>query len=250
MFVLTKHPEKYRELAEQGVEIVDATVPFVTATRLEEDGIGLSFRRLYGIGSGPALVLGMGPSRTRMPECVKVPVFGINRAARDFTVDYWVSHDHDALSIHASVPSKVPLITTVSNHRRARFQDEVAPSGRTVYFYDTYDDPSAHAKRPLYWNATTLAIAIDLAFRMGYEPVFTLGTDLTEGGYVNETMTDEALRLNHRELRRKIELMFTPSELKRWNPEGRRVIDLSGGNMPCEKWPLEKALPCLRGEAA
>jgi len=77
---------------------------------------------------------------------------------------------------------------------------------------------------------------------MGYGPIYTLGTDMTEGGYKSDVLSDSDLLLSHRELRKKMDFMFTEEQVPKWNPNGTKVLDLSGGNLKAEKGDWDKAM--------
>jgi hypothetical protein len=241
MIYIVKDPSKYAAQAAAGHDIIPQVHEVRTAARLEKDGHGKNFRALEGTASGPCLILGMGPSRHKLPAKVRVPVFGINRAAVEHPVDWWVAHDKMTLGVHGGVPKGVPLVTYACNWLRDEFRP-VRDSGRAVWWYDIYADPTAHKKRPLYWNASTLGVLLDLTIRMGYGPVYTLGTDMTEGGYDNEVIPKQDLLLSHRELRFKMDYMFTRSQIPKWNPSGVKVLDLSGGNLKAERGDWKTAM--------
>lgn len=241
MLYIVRDPSKYAKEAAAGHDVIPQVHEVRTANRLEKDGEGKNFRALEGTASGPCLILGMGPSRHKLPSGIKVPVFGINRAAAEHPVDWFVAHDWMTLPVCERVPKHIPLLTYACNWLRPDYK-YVRGSGREVWFYDIYADPTLHKKRPLYWNASTLGILLDLTIRMGYGPIYTLGTDLTIGGYKNDVIPDAVLAESHKELRAKMDFMFTPKELPKWNPNGVKVLDLSGGNLKAEKGDWDKAM--------
>ena len=236
MLIITNKPEEWKAWKDAGHQIVDAKVPPCSAAKWDREGTGLSFKRLDGTGKGACLILGMGPSRKLYNPKWDLPTFGINRAALEMTPTYWVAHDEDSvMDCDAVVPDSVPLLTYSFHHLKPSF-DKV--KRRVVYYYDIYHDPTLHLKRPLYWNGTTLGIALDVAVRMGFDPIYTLGTDLTVGGYVNPHMGEEEMKLEHTTVKNKMCYMFLPDQVPKWNTTGAKIIDLSGGNMPCEKGQL------------
>ncbi len=250
MLFLVKDTAKYAKYAAMGHEVISSNQEQRTATRLANDGHGHSYKELYDTAKGTCLILGMGPSRAKLPKGITVPVFGINRAAIDYPVDWWVAHDYTTLHVTDRVPKHIPLLTWGNHWLKPEFE-AVRKSGRPLYFYDIYPDPTAHKKWPLYWNASTLGLTLDLATRMGFEKIYTLGTDLTVGGYtVDSGLVDQIdIEASHTMLRKKIVSMFHPEEVKKWNPRGVPILDISGVNMPCKHVTLEGALPDLCGSA-
>lgn len=246
MIIITNRPEQWADAEKVGCEVVPHIHPTRTAAGLASEGEGRCFKDLVGTRGGDCLILGMGPSRRSLPADIGIPIFGINKAAQEHRVDYWMVHDHPALALAPKVPVGVPIVTFANNWLRDTW-GYIRGTGREVWFYDMYADPTAHARRPLYWNATTLGLTLDLAFLMGFTRIFTLGTDLTVGGYKNDFMDEQDVITSHEAMKDKMRHMFRKDELPKWNTKGLPVIDLSGGNMPCEKWDLEKALPYLRG---
>jgi len=241
MLYIVKDPSKYAAEKAAGHDIIEQVHQVRTAVRLERDGEGKNFRALEGTASGPCLILGTGPSSTKLPAGIKVPVFGINRAAAWHPVDWWVAHDQFTLAWSDRVPKHIPLLTFACNWLKPDFK-AVRDSGRQVWFYDIYPDPTAHKKRPLYWNASTLGLLLDMTIRMGYGPIYTLGTDMTEGGYKSDVLSESDLLLSHRELRKKMDFMFTEEQVPKWNPNGTKVLDLSGGNLKAEKGDWKTAM--------
>lgn len=236
MIFLVSNPEKYKEFKDAGHTVIAQEHGIRTAARLAKDGCGRNFRDLYGTAKGSCLILGMGPSREKLTERPDIPVIGINRAALSPFTTYWLSHDIDAVDgLWGQIPESVPLITYACNWLKSEYS-KYKDSRREVYFYDIFPDPTKHAKRPIYWNATTLGVGLDLCVRMGFKPIYTLGCDLTEGGYVNPKYSAEELKVEHKEVYRKMLFMFRAQELLKWNPRPAvPIIDLSGGKLPVYK---------------
>lgn len=239
---IVKNPDDpaYAAAKEAGHTVVGQLMQARTAQGLDASGEAISHRRYEGTKSGPCVVLAMGPSRKNLPKNVRFPVYAVNRAAEECTPEVWCAHDIDAvMDSHLKVPLSVPLATYSCNWMKPEFKAIIA-SGRKLIAWDIFNDPSRHARRPLYWNVTTLGPVLDWVGRMGHNPVYTLGTDLSTVGYGNPHYSEGAMRVEHEYVRLKMCYMFKKSEVPRWNVNGTKYLDLSHVNAPWERGSLSE----------
>lgn len=237
MFILTTKPWLYEPERLRGHSVYNAQFKPWTDVTAAATGLGKSYKELFDTRSGACLIVGMGPSRNLLHNYdIDIPTICINKAATEFRCDYWAIHDWDGvLAWHDKTMNKAPMLTYCYHVDKP----DLPKLGREVFFYEIYSDPQLHRRKPIYWSETTLGCALDLAIRMGFRTIYTIGTDLTEGGYDNPYFKPEELKIEHRMVRRKIEHMFSAEELPKWKPADVRIIDLSGGHMPTEKASLD-----------
>lgn len=195
-------------------------------------------RELTGTSKGSCLILGHGPSRKLFKSWTRsMPVFAINRAVETCPdAEYWCAHEVDVIKSHAERrPRGSTLITQASNAIFSGFQD--ATQGMTIYAIDAEVDPTRWPleKRPLYWNETTFGWVLHLVVRMGFEKIYTLGVDLSLGGYTHPAFDDKELKRQHYGVRVRTLEMFTPTEQKLWRERPVEILDMSGGDLPVPK---------------
>lgn len=244
MLIITNQPDKYKKEKAEGHEIAWALALNTGASWIRHkypDRGYVHHRALYGTASGACLILGYGPSRSSfVVDKVDIPVFAINRAVDVCPdADYWCAHDIETVKSHAWLrPAGSTLVTQGASAILPGFME--ASDGFRVVVIDAEPDPSRwpYETRPLYWNETTFGWVIHLAIRMGFTEIFTLGVDLSLGGYKNPTMDDTELRRQHVGVRERTLRMFEPEEKKLWYDAPARIIDLSGGLLPVEKATL------------
>lgn len=207
-------------------------------------GYGNSYRKLYGAYSGAVLVLGMGPSRKKiLGRKLSIPVIAINKAAEEYPeADFWLAHDRASIKfLGERVKPGMPMLT----HSYNVYQPEWEKRGsRPVYFYEIAcsSEPRKDAKLPLYWNESSFGLAMSLAPRMGFTTVYTLGIDMTTGGYTSYSMGPDEMETQHKSVANKIMSMFRDSEIPKWRLWPFKIIDLSGGKLPVEKGSINDFL--------
>lgn len=247
--LLVKDPDdpKWKKYKAAGYDVHGELQTARTAEGLDKEGLAISHRRFEGMRSGPALILGMGPSRHKLATEIGIPVYAVNRAITEYPkAAVWCAHDVDGvLDAHLRVGVHVPLATYSCNFLKDGFSDVVS-SGRQIIAWDIFGDPRRHSRRPLYWNVTTLGLVLDWVVRMGHNPIYTLGTDLTQESYGNPHYLPREHEYTLGLVRLKMCLMFTAGELPKWNPTGVPIYDLSGGNAPWEHRDLSELEPYVK----
>lgn len=238
--VLDAEDPKWASAKAAGHQVVGQLMNVRTSQGLAADGVGQCHREYEDTKTGPAIILGMGPSRKNLPKNPKYPIYAINRAAEECKPAIWCAHDIDAvLDSHEKVPLDVPLATYSCNWLKAGF-DRVVASGRKLIFWDIFPEPLRHGRRPLYWNVTTLGPVLDWVVRMGHSPVYTLGTDLSTVGYGNRHYPERDMEIEHEYVRLKMCFMFRKDEIPKWNVKQTPIYDLSHGNAPWERRGLNE----------
>lgn len=189
-------------------------------------------------------MVGSGPSRLSLSLPLSLPVLAINRAILDHpSAKYWAAHDIDSMTDVVGALKTLPTLITYSpNTVKERWGELLKYSPILV---DVFLDPSRHKKRPLYWNMTTLGWVFDLLSLWGYGPIYTIGCELTQGGYVNPHFTDDELKRQHLGVRERVKEMFRPENKHKW-ASNVRIVDLSNGNLPVEKRDLASFLAEFR----
>lgn len=237
MMYFTNKKDRILEAIEAGVQVIGAEITNASVDKMIEKYPELplvSFRDFIGTRSGPCLILGYGPSRSKMPVSAGMPVFALNRAIEPYpSAEFWCVHDLPYLV--KNVDKIVPRRTLITQSGAIYIAPEVATE-RTILI-EAVDDPSRYKKQvKLIWNQTTLGWTIHLAMLMGFDPIYTLGCDLTDGGYESAEYDDKELCRQHVGVRERMVGMFANKH--KWYNGKTRIIDLSGGNMPCEKGEL------------
>lgn len=244
--IICKDPDdpKWKKYKDAGYDVHGELQTARTAEGLDKEGLAISHRRFEGMRSGPALILGMGPSRHRLQARLNIPVYAVNRAATVYPhATVWCAHDLDGVLDAADhVKEDTPLATYACNWLKEGF-DKITGSGRPLIAWDIFGDPRRHSRRPLYWNVTTLGLVLDWVVRMGHNPIYTLGTDLTQETYGNPHYKPREHEYTLELVRLKMCFMFTPKELPKWNPSGVPIYDLSGGNAPWEHRDISELEP-------
>lgn len=244
MLVITSNPKKYRtDLGNDVVWSCNYNTAAGWALKRYPDRGYIHYKTLEGTAKGKeCLILGYGPSRKRFKSLdYGGAVFAINRAIDEApSADYWCAHEVDVIKSHATYRSGGSnLITQGANSIFDGFQE--ATARLRVIMIDAASDPLRWPKetRPLYWNEITFGWVLHLAIRMGFDRIYTLGIDLTQGygpGVHHPGMSDTELRRQHYGVQVRTEEMFVnPIEKAKWYEREVEILDLSGGNLPVTK---------------
>ena len=239
MLVITKHPERWKHLDPKMNDVISDFFEYAGADRIAEEQHQQSFRSTYGTESGPVIVMGMGPSRLELKgRKVKYPIMAINRAILDFPeAKYWCAQDRE--SIQDCLPKlkelgATPALVTYACHFRTDWWKNA--DWLKKIFIEIFPDPRRHARRPLYWNQTTVGWTWDLAIRMGFSKIYCIGIGTSTRSYVNPHYSHEYMDAQHACVRDRLVEMFLPSQIGGWNEKGVPLVDLAfDGYLPIEK---------------
>ena len=231
MWYLSNKMDRIKELQDSGMKACSSNwlnARVDTILRTYPSSLLHSFREYIGTASGPALILGNGPSRRLVNGgSFGIPVFAINRAIGEYPQsDFWCVHDREIFETHEAYLHSIKVLITQSANITVIFKKLVS---KTILI-DATPDPQNRKDTWLVWNETTLGWTLHLAMLMGYNPIYTLGCELTEGGYVNPKYDAAELARQHLGVRLRMIDMFAHPE--RWYNGKTEFIDLSGGNMP------------------
>jgi hypothetical protein len=243
MLIITKDPSRYENQEALGNTVVWAkNFNTMAAWVLAKDpDCGYThFKTLEGTAIGKeCMILGYGPSRKRFKELgYKGTVFALNRAVDEAPdADYWCAHELDVIKSHAHYRAKGSTLVTQGAHAVNR---EFGPAveGLKIVMIDAAGDPLRWPKerRPLYWNEITFGWVLHLAVRMGFQRIYTLGVDLSLGGYAHPAMDNAELERQHYGVQcRTIEMFNDPVEKRKWYEREVEILDLSCGNLPVTK---------------